>query len=72
MRKMEQFCRSFLSNRRPLKQVLCSCIRQTMETDTAGTLEAGVNITGVSISGRENNSRFNETLKVNMSHSDKM
>lgn len=43
-----------------------------METDTAGTLEAGVNITGVSISGRENNSRFNETLKVNMSHSDKM
>lgn len=39
-----------------------------METDIAGTLEAGVNITGVSKSGKENNSRFNEALKVNMNH----
>lgn len=43
-----------------------------METDTAGKLEAGVNITGVSRSGRKNNSRLNEALKVKMRHSDLM
>lgn len=41
-----------------------------METDTAGKLEAGVNITGVSKSGRENNSGLNEALKVKTRHSD--
>lgn len=35
-----------------------------METGTAGELEVRVNITRVSKSGRENNSGFNEALKV--------
>jgi len=39
-----------------------------METDTAGKLEAGGNVTGVSKSRRENNNRLNEALKVKMRH----